>query len=357
MGGEFRERTVTSLTLRGREGYVKDRRQMDKFLSWLVLPFKESLFEEARGEVKKTTDAMPDKKDTNKPAYRPKTFEEYIGQNKAKEILKNYIMGCRKRNMVFPHILIQGVPGSGKTTLANIIINYLGGNYISVIGSEIPKDYDFTPNINRLEGGQYYIDEIHSVERNIVEKLYPIMEDFKDVTPFTLIGSTTELGEMIKDREPFVDRFKIVIELERYTIDELVCIVTQYKTHLFPNENLPNTTYSILAQNCRFTPRVLLRLLDATIQFDGDVKKVLKSFGIIRDGLNTNDLKVLQYIGSSSSGVGFKNIATYIDTSTENYLYSIEPFLLQNNYIVTTARGRKITELGKKTIEELLPIM
>jgi holliday junction DNA helicase RuvB len=324
---------------------------MSKFVNWLLEPFVEDLFEEAQEEVTEVVATVKDKK-----LYRPSTFQEYIGQKKAKEILTNYISGCRNRGVVFPHTLIQGIPGAGKTTLANILIHYLGGPYISCIGSEIPKSYNFINDINRLNGGQYYIDEIHAVERNIVEKLYPIMEDFKDVSPFTLIGSTTELGEMIKDREPFVDRFKILIELEKYTIEELVFMATQYKQKLFSNETLPNTIYLALAENCRNTPRILLRLLEATIYFEGDIYKVFKSFGILYKGITIKDLKILEYIESSKTGVGLNSIANYSDTSQENYLYSIEPFLLQSGFIVRTGRGRKITELGKQIIETLLKI-
>lgn len=285
--------------------------------------------------------------------FRPKVLSEYIGQKNIKEIINSYINAIKEKNLVFPHILISGAPGYGKTTLALIIINLLNKKFYQTIGSNISNDFNFINIINKLEGGSLYIDEIHALERNMVEKLYPLMEDFKDIQPFTLIGSTTELGSMIKDREPFVDRFKLLIELENYNIEDLVKIACQYKNKVFENENINNSIYLKLAQNCRNTPRLLLRLLEATIYFNGEINKVLKSFGIIKNGLNIKDFKVLEYINSNSSGVGLNSIALYINTSQENYLYSIEPYLLQNGLITRTHKGRKITEKGKIILEEL----
>jgi len=292
----------------------------------------------------------------NNKLFRPSTFEEYIGQNKTKEILKNYILGTSSRNKVFPHTLIHGNAGFGKTTLSEILAVELNVKYHSTIGSEIKHLEDIIRKINLVDGGILFIDEIHSMGRDIGELFYTIMEDFQssssDLKPFTLVGATTELGELIKNRKPLVDRFKIIIELENYNIEDLVKIGVQYKQKVFPEDTIINNTYKVLAENCRSTPRNLIRLLEATIYFN-NINKVLNSFSIIKDGFTIKDLEVLHYLKENIKGVGLNNIASYLNTSSENYVYNIEPYLLQKGLLIRSGRGRKITERGIEKIKEL----
>ena len=132
---------------------------------------------------------------------------------------------------------------------------------------------DIIDRIEVVKGGVVFMDEIHSMKREMAEKLYPILEDFRDcVQAFTMIGATTELGEIIKDRKPFFDRFKIIIELEKYTIEDLVKIACLYKNKLFAEENISNNNYRLLAENCRGTPRTLIRLLEALVYLEGNMQ-------------------------------------------------------------------------------------
>jgi len=314
----------------------------ERFISWLVEPFVDILVEEKE-----------EKYIDKSRIFRPLNFEEYIGQKNAKELLKNYITGIKQRNVVFPHTLIYGIAGCGKTTLARIIAKELNVNFISIIASDLEESEEIISKINETDGGILFVDEIHSLNREIAEKFYPLMEDFKNVKPFTLIGATTELGEILNNRKPFVDRFKIIIELENYSIEDLVKIICQYKNKVFANETIENETYKIIAENCRNTPRTAIRLIEATIYFNGNIARVLKCCNILQNGLTTKDLKVLEYIASNEKGVGLNSIAQYLDTSTQNYIYNIEPYLLQNNLITRTSRGRKITQRGYQTIKEL----
>ncbi|KKL59602.1 hypothetical protein LCGC14_2213690 [marine sediment metagenome] len=288
--------------------------------------------------------------------YRPKTFSEYIGQKNVKRILENYIRGINERELVFPHTIIHGPPGFGKTTLAKIIANELQVNWTENIASQMKEIDKVLAAINSLDGGLLFLDEIHSMSREEVERLYPIMEDFQfggtALEPFTLVGATTELGEILKNRRPFYDRFKIILELEDYTLIDLIKMGSQYKSRMFPNDGLNSSNYRILAENCRGTPRTLIRLLEATIYFRGDIDEVLKCFGILYKGFTLKDLKVLKYLANEKI-VGLQGLASYLGTSTENYLYEIEPYLVKNGLISRTPRGRRITEIGVKLAKEL----
>jgi len=322
---------------------------MSGFIDWFLKPFKEEITKIEEEEENKIIVPEP-------VIYRPKSFKEYIGQERSKKILSRYIEAVLKRDIVFPHTLIYGHAGYGKTTLARIIAKTLGVDIIEMITSDVTGISRIIEEIQSHYEVIIFLDELQSIGRDTAEKMYTMMEDgiygSQDLMPFTLMGATTELGEILKNRRPFYDRFKIIIELENYKKNELIQIAEQYKEHTFPEDEISQALYKIMAENCRGTPRFLLRLLDATVYFNGEIYEVLDSFGIIKDGYTYKDLKVLKYI-SGARTVGLQGIASYLDTSTENYLFQIEPYLLQNGLITRTMRGRKITNEGLKMIEEL----
>jgi len=297
----------------------------------------------------------------NKVLFRPKNFGEYIGQEKAKARLNAFIDGTTSRNLVFPHTLIHGNAGCGKTTLARIIANTLNIPFVEMIASDIDTSYDILCKLDTMSTtyntpGILFIDEIHAMDRKTVESLYPLMEDFaqdgRPIMPFTLIGATTELGEILEDRRPFYDRFKIIVELEPYAAKDISVIVQQYRNQTFPNETLSGDVYDVIGKNARATPRTGIRLLETTIYL-GDVNKALWNFGIIKDGYTSKDLKCLKYIEQNTKGVGLQALSSYLGLPTASFLFDMEPYLLQNNIIVRSSRGRVITEQGKQLIKEL----
>lgn len=328
---------------------------LENWVSWLLKPFFDEEEDKKIEEIKKTIGlkeyTLPNI--GKKVIFKPQNFNEYIGQYRTKEILTNYIKGIKNRKRVFPHTLISGSPGMGKTTLTEIIAIYLGVPYHNCVAGEITNHTEILKKILLVDSGILFIDEIHSLKREFCESLYPLMEEFKGISPFTLIGATTEVGEIIKDRKPFYDRFKIILELEDYTFMDLVKIACQYKNELFEEDIISKKTYEILANNSRGCPRSLLRLLEATIYFDSNIYKVLNAFGILKNGYTIKDLKLLEYIKNNRNGVGLNNIANYLGTSQENYLYEIEPFLLKSGLILRTGKGRILTDLGLITIKEL----
>lgn len=304
-----------------------------------------------------TISAITDKPVGENVLYRPTTFAEYIGQSRAKSVLESYIKATKNRNVVFPHLLIHGNAGCGKTTLAKIVAHQLGVNFVETITSAIETPEALYKLINKVNGGVLFLDEIHGLERENCERLYSIMEDFKNngraIKPFTLIGATTEMGEMLKTRRPFCDRFKILLELENYTDSELAGIGQQYLAKMYPNDSINANVVLEMAGCARSTPRLLIRLLEAVVFSGGNHTAVLNNYNIIKLGYTTKDLKALKYIEQNDKGCGVNSIASYLGTSVTNFTYDIEPYLIQNNLIVRTPRGRKITDDGKNMIKEL----
>lgn len=341
------------------------------FLKWLSEPVTEiidKIIEERKlNEVDDNGILWVSNEDLDKPVlktqttkpniFRPTSFKNYIGQKNAKNILNKFISGVSERNLIFPHTLIHGNAGCGKTTLVKIIANQLQVPIVETITSDIEDFEQLKSNINKTKGGILFLDEIHGIDRNNAEKLYTIMEDFSyggiPVEQFTLIGATTELGEILKNRRPFYDRFKIIIGLEDYSTKDLTDIIIQYQKNIFPKDRLDNIIYPLIAMNSRNTPRTAIRLLEATIFFNGKIKDVLNSFDIIKNGYTKLDKKLLIYMKQNKTTIGVQSISSYLGTSEANYVFSIEPYLLQTGMIVRTPRGRLITELGKTLIKEL----
>jgi len=290
-------------------------------------------------------------------SFRPSSFDQYIGQVRAKKILERYISEMQKRKLVFPHILIYGKPGTGKTTLARIISNQLGVAFYENMAQKNIQIGSFLRDLNKTNGGVVFFDEVHGFSRESVEQLHAVMEDFKygntDIPRFTLIGATTEIGEILRTRKPFYDRFKIIIELEDYNIPDLITIAKQYREKLFPEDQLDESIYKIIALNCRATPRHLIRLLESTVYFGGDIREVFYIFNILKNGYTTKDYKLLELLNREERCIGLQEISICLDMPKETYQYEIEPFILKNGMISRTSRGRKITDMGKLLLKEL----
>ncbi len=302
-------------------------------------------------------------------SLRPQTLQDYIGQQKAKEILSIYIEAARQRNDALDHVLFYGPPGLGKTTLAGIIANEMNVNLKVTSGPAIEKPGEMAAILNNLqEGDILFIDEIHRLNRQVEEVLYPAMEDFAidimigkgtsarsvrlDLPKFALVGATTRAGLLTA---PLRDRFGVIQHLEFYSIEELVLII-QHSARIL-NVEIDEKGAVELARRSRGTPRLANRILRrvrdfAQVRYDGRITEevantALDLLDVDKLGLDQTDRHILTTMIDKFHGgpVGLDTLAAAIgeDNGTIEEVY--EPYLIKNGLIMRTPRGRVVTEL------------
>lgn len=306
--------------------------------------------------------------DDSEVTLRPKTLDEYIGQDKVKDNLSIYIKAALHRKESLDHVLLYGPPGLGKTTLSGIIAREMGVNLRVTSGPAIEKQGDLVAILTSLnEGDVLFIDEIHRLSRNVEEILYPAMEDFSldiilgkgpsarsirlDVPHFTLVGATTRSGQLTA---PLRDRFGVLLRLELYTPEQLAEIVTRSAGILgIPIDN--DGAFEI-ASRSRGTPRIANRLLRrvrdiAEIQFDGVIDEkvaqaALSRFEIDELGLDDFDRKMLSIIINNYGGgpVGLDTLSAAVGEETVTIEDVYEPYLMQIGFLSRTPRGRCVTK-------------
>ena len=297
-------------------------------------------------------------------SLRPKYLREYIGQTKVKENMKIYIEAAKKRGDSLDHVLLYGPPGLGKTTLANIIANEMESHIKVTSGPAIEKAGDLAAILTKLsENDILFIDEIHRLNKNVEEILYPALEDFTldimigkgptaksiriNLPPFTLIGATTKAGTL---STPLRDRFGIVERLELYNVEDLAYIVKRSANIL--GMEIDDKSSIEIARRSRGTPRIANRLLKrvrdyALVIGNGTIeinvtKTALNRLEIDDMGLDEIDRKLLDVMITKYAGrpVGIETLATTIGEEVETLEDVYEPYLIQIGFISRTVRGR-----------------
>lgn len=303
-------------------------------------------------------------------SLRPQTLNDYIGQEKAKDTLRIYIEAAKERHDPLDHVLFYGPPGLGKTTLAGIIANEMGVHMKVTSGPAIEKPGEMAAILNNLqEGDLLFIDEIHRLNRQVEEVLYPAMEDYAidimigkgatarsirlELPKFTLVGATTRAGLLTA---PLRDRFGVIHRLEFYSVEELLLIILHSAKIL--NVEIDREGAMELARRSRGTPRLANRILKrvrdfAQVRYDGVItgtvaETALDLLDVDKMGLDHVDRNILSTMIHKFSGgpVGLDTLAAAIgeDAGTIEDVY--EPYLIQNGFINRTPRGRVVTEFA-----------
>ena len=294
-------------------------------------------------------------------------LSDFIGKKEVKDTLQVYIDACNKLNKPLDHCLLYGLPGTGKTTLAKIIANELNTKIKITQGSMVQRPIDVINLLLSLNQNEIlFIDEIHAVNKQCFELFYSAMEEgYVDIAigkdfnskmariklpVFTLIAATTNLGKI---PQPLEDRFGIFINMSEYSKTEISDIIKFYGNKLgviFSDDDLLTLIYA-----SKGIPRIAYKLVRRALDFrlnnkDIQMSEILSKLGIIYEGIDKNDYSYLKLLQNHPTPIGLKTISQTINIDEETIQYKIEPYLLKNEYIIKTSKGRKLTNKGNELI-------
>lgn len=321
-----------------------------------------------------TTGEVIEQEQSEEKSFRPKSFNDFVGQSKLKDNLSVFIESARQREVSLDHVLLSGPPGLGKTSMAQIIAREMSVDLKMSSGPLLSKAADLAAILTNLQKGDVlFIDEIHRLNTSIEEILYPAMEDYRmdimigegpaarcvniSIPQFTLIGATTRSGSLSK---PLRERFGIPLQFSFYGVDDLKIIIDQCMNNF--DITIEEDASHEIAKRSRGTPRIAIRLLRRVVDFAqyqslysislGLAKHALEKLEVDGSGLDANDYKYLKFIAEQCSGgpVGIDVIAAGLSDHRDSIEETIEPYLIQQGFIQRTSRGRMLTPFATEYI-------
>lgn len=294
----------------------------------------------------------------NKFEFRPTNFKEFIGQYQGKEqaktIIKKVAKGMRS------HLFLSAMQGTGKTSFIKLLANELNAKLITRVGKQLDTPEELIEVINEINTSNeknivFFIDEIDSLDKKMIKLLNPVIEQFevsgKKIKPFIFAGASINKDVLLQNNPDFLDRIGHQIFFVHYTDKDMEKIILQYKEQLYSDSKLSNEVLKIIANSCKFCPRIGISLLEDFI-VEQDINKVLKNRRIVKNGLTEIDIKILTVLNETTKPIGANSLSQRIGMKQTQYLREFEPFLVEYDYIKRVP-SRMITDKGRKFLEEL----
>jgi Holliday junction resolvasome RuvABC ATP-dependent DNA helicase subunit len=289
--------------------------------------------------------------------FRPQNWDQFIGQDAAKEraqiIIKQY-----KRRMK-SHCILTGLKGHGKTSYIELLAKELNAKLIQRIGRQLDENtiIDVINEINISDNPNImlFIDEIETLDRKLFKIFNPIIESFqlggKHIRPFLFACATVDKARLLKNNPDTIDRINHHISFCRYSLDDLFIIIKQYQENLYPQEIISTNNIKIISENCKYNPRTAINMLEFLI-VEPDIKKLLKNYRIVKDGLTDIDIKILSILSQYSRPMGSNAISTLCGLPEQEYMREYEEYLVEFEYL-QRAPSRCITNKGKNFLKNL----
>ena len=289
--------------------------------------------------------------------WYPQNFIQFIGQEEAKEQAKTIIQKMKKG--IKCHSLMSAIQGHGKSTFVRLIAKELNARLIERVGKQLDTDsiVEIVNEINTSteERVIFFLDELDTCDWKTLKLLNPILQDFqisgKKVKPFMFCSATINKDLLIKQTPDLLDRIQHQIQFKRYNNEEIISILKQYKQELYPQEQISEKTLMVIAQNCKYNPRLCLGILEDYI-VTNNITKTLRDRRIIKNGLTDIDIKILTVLYNATRPIGANALAQRVGLSQNQYTREFEPYLCEFNYLERVP-SRKIAEEGLKILKEL----
>lgn len=309
--------------------------------------------------IKRAEIAVNSQNLTIKNTPKPLSLNEFIGQTENKKSIQTTLKIIKQIKPI--NLFIHGYPGCGKSTLAEIIAIELGAKFIYVIPEQLKSVEKISEVLNAIQEFNgltvLMLDEAHNMDKKLINILLPILQDHKlgdvIIREFVMIMATTDYNKLYKKSEALISRFQTKIYLEKYSLQDIVTILKQYKQKLNVDVNIPEKDYILIAENSKGVPREAINLLLKRLVLS-DMPEIFKENKIVFNGLNQKDIQILKCLNGLASPIGANFLSQRVGLIDADYQMVYEPFLVELGYVERTQRGRIISQKGKDLLKGLV---